>query len=313
MNCKVSILIPLYNSESFISETIQSALNQTWANIEIIIVDDGSTDNSYQIAKSYKSEKVKVYQQENSGACVARNLAFKKSSGGYIQYLDADDLLAPDKIEKQMQLFEQYGKNIITSGIWGRFYQSIKNVKWEYQTINKDYSSPINCLTDMWNGLGMMAQHAWLIPQHLIEKAGPWNERLNINQDGEFFSRVLIQASAIKYCDNVKVYYRSGNTGSVSQSNKSRIKAESLLRSYELYRENIGNHLNDFQVRKALANNFLNFMYQYFSHFQDLSLIAEKAFTELNVGKMWPVGGKHFQLVTKVIGFKNALRLTKIF
>ena len=102
-NPKVSILIPLYNSEEYIAETIDSCLNQTYDNIEIIIVDDGSTDAGLEIARQYeiKYENIKVKTQKNSGAPVARNKAFALSTGEYIQYIDADDLLHPDKIYLQ--------------------------------------------------------------------------------------------------------------------------------------------------------------------------------------------------------------------
>ena len=103
MSVLVSILIPSYNAEEWIEETIQSALSQTWPRKEIIIVDDGSTDNSLRIAKEYESNSVKVISQENSGAAVARNKALEYAQGDYIQWLDADDLLAPDKIEKQLR------------------------------------------------------------------------------------------------------------------------------------------------------------------------------------------------------------------
>lgn len=93
MSPKVSILIPCYNSERFVAETLDSCLAQTYRNIEIIVVDDGSTDNSFAIAKSFESNIIKVYRQDNSGACAARNYAFRKSSGEYIVYLDADDIL----------------------------------------------------------------------------------------------------------------------------------------------------------------------------------------------------------------------------
>ncbi|WP_289055250.1 glycosyltransferase family 2 protein [Carboxylicivirga marina] len=307
----VSILIPLYNSESYIAETIQSALNQTWPNIEIIIVDDGSTDNSYVIAKGFESTNVKVYQQQNSGACNARNYAFYLSTGEYIQYLDADDLLAPDKIEQQMQLFNQFGNSIVVSGIWGRFYESIQDVQWEEQVINKDYLSPINWLMDSWYGGGMAQTSIWLAPRHLIQNAGPWNEALKINQDGEFFSRVVMQADTIKFSANAKVYYRSGNVGSVSQSNKNRDKAASLLFSYRLYKENVKQY-HEQTIKKALGNNFLNFIYQYQSSFPDLCMDAEKEFKALNVGKIWPVGGRRFQQMAKIIGFKNALKIKNL-
>ncbi|TLX73212.1 glycosyltransferase family 2 protein [Labilibacter sediminis] len=311
-NPLISILIPLCNAEHFLKETVLSALNQTWKNIEIIIVDDGSTDTSYAIAKGFESEKVKVYQQTNKGACAARNLAFKKSTGDYIQYLDADDLLAPDKIKQQMKLFEKYGNNIICSGQWGRFYQTINDVKWEEQAINKDYPSPINWLIDCWNGRGMAQTSVWLTPRHLIDLAEPWNESLSINQDGEYFSRVLMQASEIKYCDEAKIYYRSGNVNSISQRKKSDKKVESLLYSYELYQQNCSTYINDINVKKALGNNYLNFIYQHHLEFPQLAKKAESLFFQLDIGKMWPVGGHRFKKLASIIGFKNAIRINSL-
>jgi len=307
---KVSILIPLYNAENFIADTIQSALKQTYEDIEIIIVDDGSTDNSYSIAKSFGFDKVKVYKQNNSGACAARNLAFKKSSGDYIQYLDADDLLAPDKIEQQMELFAKFGNNIVTSGIWGRFYHSTKDVQWEEQAINKDYSTPINLLTDSWNGKGMMAQHAWLIPRHIIDKAEPWNEALKINQDGEFFSRVIVNAKKIIFSPEAKVFYRSGLPDSISRS-LSKEKAASLLYSFSLYVENLNAHLNDSDVRHALMMNFLNFIYQYYELYPELSESAKKEIYKLGYDKLENTGGNAFKIIASFIGFENSLKIRK--
>lgn len=101
----VSILIPCYNAEKWLAETLESALAQTWDNIEIIVVDDGSTDKSLAVAKQFEPDGVKVISQANKGASAARNRAFQESQGDFIQYLDADDLLVPDKIELQVKLF----------------------------------------------------------------------------------------------------------------------------------------------------------------------------------------------------------------
>ena len=102
----VSILVPAYNAAPYIAETLDSALAQTWQNIEIVVVDDGSRDDTLAIAKTYESKRVKVISQENKGASTARNRALKAAQGDFIQYLDADDLLAPDKIERQLKLSE---------------------------------------------------------------------------------------------------------------------------------------------------------------------------------------------------------------
>lgn len=107
----VSILIPCYNSESFLAETLACCVNQTYPNIEVVVVDDGSSDGSLQIAKSWESrhENIHVYSQLNRGAASARNLAFKKSKGDYIMYLDADDLISLNKIEDQIKTIKQGG------------------------------------------------------------------------------------------------------------------------------------------------------------------------------------------------------------
>ena len=98
MSALVSILIPAYNSGKWIRFTIESALSQSWPNKEIIIVNDGSEDNTLQIAKQFESKIVKVITQENMGASSARNKALSLAQGDYIQWLDSDDLLTSNKI-----------------------------------------------------------------------------------------------------------------------------------------------------------------------------------------------------------------------
>src|SRR5208282_3082860 len=94
----VSILIPAYNAQEWIANTLRSAIAQTWEPKEIIVVDDGSADQTFAIARQFESDAVRVVTQRNQGAAAARNHAFALSRGEYIQWLDADDLLAPDKI-----------------------------------------------------------------------------------------------------------------------------------------------------------------------------------------------------------------------
>ena len=103
MSQLVSILIPAYNAQYWIPDTIRSALAQKWANTEVIIVDDGSRDSTLEIARRFESARVKVVAQENRGAAAARNRALSLAQGDYIQWLDADDLLAPDKISEQLK------------------------------------------------------------------------------------------------------------------------------------------------------------------------------------------------------------------
>ena len=118
----VSILIPCFNAEKYIKETVESCLEQKWKNIEIIVVDDGSTDQSIHILKSIKNKKVKIVLQENQGAIAARNSAYKHSNGKYIQYLDADDLLSKEKIGDQVMLLERDKPGLVALSNTAYFY-----------------------------------------------------------------------------------------------------------------------------------------------------------------------------------------------
>src|SRR3954464_13410106 len=98
----VSILIPAFNAEEWIADSLRSAIAQTWPNKEIVVVDDGSKDRTAAIAREFAAQGVRVITQANQGAAAARNTAFSASTGAFIQWLDADDLLGPTKIAAQM-------------------------------------------------------------------------------------------------------------------------------------------------------------------------------------------------------------------
>ncbi len=100
----VSIIIPVYNAEKHLAQAITSALAQTWLRIEVIVVNDGSSDGSLAVAKSFNRNELIIIDQPNSGASAARNAGLRKATGDWIQFLDADDFLHPDKIKTQLSL-----------------------------------------------------------------------------------------------------------------------------------------------------------------------------------------------------------------
>ena len=119
----VSILIPAYNAEKWIGYTLQSAVNQTWPVKEIIVVDDGSRDRTAEVARGFASKNVKIVSTENRGLSGAVNNAYKLCQGEYIQELDADDLLSPDKIERQLLALQEIrNRRILASSPWAPFY-----------------------------------------------------------------------------------------------------------------------------------------------------------------------------------------------
>jgi glycosyltransferase involved in cell wall biosynthesis len=111
VNPKVTVIIPTYNRAHLIKRAIKSVLNQTFQDFEIIVVDDGSTDNTEEVVKSFNDLRIKyIKHQKNLGASAARNTGIKNSKGEYIAFLDSDDEWLPEKLEKQMRYFKKIEK-----------------------------------------------------------------------------------------------------------------------------------------------------------------------------------------------------------
>ena len=255
---KVSILIPCYNSEKWVGETLDCCLRQTYPNIEIILVDDGSTDNSLAIAREYekKDKRIRVLSQSNSGACRARNLAFEQSTGDYIKYLDADDLISNDMIEIQINQLEKINDPFaIATCPWQEFWNNL-NIKFSKRCIYKNYNDPIELLTDLWTKNEMFAVTCYLVSRHLISLVGTWDERLTKNQDGDFFCRVLSKASKVLFCKSPKFYYRRGHISVSTQDRLSPIKIQSSLEARISYEKNILPIRNTPLIRRGLALNY---------------------------------------------------------
>ncbi len=100
----VSVILPVYNGEQFVARAIESVLNQTYKELELIVVDDGSSDNSLDVVQSYADSRLKVLTKENGGPASARNFGIQHCSGEYVALIDQDDLWYPKKLEKQLGL-----------------------------------------------------------------------------------------------------------------------------------------------------------------------------------------------------------------
>ncbi|MEM1394503.1 MAG: glycosyltransferase family A protein [Cyanobacteria bacterium P01_H01_bin.150] len=300
----VSILIPAYNSEEWISETIESAIAQTWNNIEIIIVDDGSKDNTFAVAKKYGSAKIKVISQPNKGASASRNRAFREAQGDFIQYLDADDLLAPDKIELQIRLAENTTSDFLIAGEWARFYQNFSEALFVPQTLWADML-PVDWLLCAWENHYMMHPAAWLVPRKLSQMAGSWNENLSLDDDGEYFGRVILASQGVKFCWGAKSYYRSGISGSLSGS-KSQKAWESAFLSLSLGTSSLLAIENSPRTRHASATVFQRFVYEVYPDALNLRQKAELKVQEFGGSSIKPSGGVMFQILSGVLNWKCA-------
>lgn len=253
----VSILMPLYNAEQWVMDTIQCCLDQTYHNWELIVVDDGSTDNSCAIVgqiKEYDS-RIKLFRQKNSGACVARNTAFKHCKGDYVMYLDADDLISPDKIENQVHALSNEGPQSIAICAWEEF-QATPSPTLSSRAIYKSYKNPIELLIEMWSDGSMLQTSCYLVPRNLITSSNGWDKNITLNDDGEFFCRIIAKASKIVFVTNSAVYYRRGHTSLSTSEVFSETKQISRLNSFISYENTILSVTDSPRIRKVLARNY---------------------------------------------------------
>jgi glycosyltransferase involved in cell wall biosynthesis len=254
----VSILIPAYNAQSWIVETIRSALGQTWPRKEIIVVDDGSTDQTLSIVQKFASQTVSVVTQENQGVCGARNKAYDLCQGDYIQWLDADDLLSPDKIAKQMEAVEKsQSKQTLFSCGWGYFRYRPSKAKFVPTSLWCDLS-PNEWLLRRWEENLHMNPATWLVSRESTDAAGRWDTRLlgGGTDDGEYFCRVMLQNDGIRFVPDARVFYRTTGSSSLSYIGRSNKKMESLLLAMHLQIGHLRS-LDDSKRSRAACVNYL--------------------------------------------------------
>lgn len=303
----VSIIIPVYNAAPYLKETVESTLNQTYPNTEIICVNDGSSDASDVILKSFES-KIKIIFQQNSGQCASSNTGIRNSSGKYIKFLDADDILDEKHIELQIKAIE--GKDdYIASCEWGRFYNDNPlSAVFTPETVWKDMDPMVWIKSAMQQRSDMMPGWLWLIPRSLLDKAGYWDERLNLNNDFDFSIRLILASKGIRFAKEAKIYYRSGIGLSLSR-NISQKSCFSCLLSNDLGTEKILEYENSAHTRRLCANRYQDWIYRIFPKNPTFIKESEKRIKELGGSDRKLEGGRTFKLIMFFVGWKLAKRI----
>jgi glycosyltransferase involved in cell wall biosynthesis len=306
----VSIIIPVYNGEQYLGAAIESALGQDWPCKEIIVVNDGSTDDSLAIMESYRP-RVTVINQPNRGACNARNRALSAATGDYIQYLDQDDLLHPEKISVQMRDLLTETEATLACGRLYTFSDDVADCRaFDFFAPLETYIAPVDWV--VWSFEGRAMQSAvWLIPRGLHERAGYWNEELksNPNDDGELFCRIVLAADKVKFNKEAKTYFREheGERGSRADN---RTKITSLYRSLELSTSYLLAAEDSHRTRHAAACTFKHFAYAHCVSAPDIARQALAEIRRLGFSKVdyEIVGGRLFRLIDRTLGTSPAIR-----
>jgi glycosyltransferase involved in cell wall biosynthesis len=302
----VSILIPAYNAENWISYTLKSAVGQTWPCKEIIVVNDGSTDGTEEVAKRFASRQLKIISTENRGLSSAVNQAYRESQGDYIQELDSDDLLAPDKIERQMNaLQEGDSKKILLSSPWGHFFYRTRRAQFVRNSLWNDLS-PVEWLLRKMSENLHMQNATWLVSRELAEAAGHWDENLQYDQDGEYYSRVLMVSDGTRFVAEAKVFYRVSSSERISYIGASDKKKASLLRSMKLHVRYLRSLEESERVRKACLIYLQTWSGQFYPDRPDMFAEIQALAAELGGRLEEPHLHRKYAWITPVLGSKAA-------
>jgi hypothetical protein len=299
--------MPCYNAELYVAAALDSALAQTWRPIEIIAVNDGSTDRTGEILEQYRDRGVKVIHQVNRGQCAAANRALAEATGGLIKFFDADDIMGLDMIERQVARLGER-RNAIAMGEWARFYDDPSEAQFLPLPMYRN-AKPVEWLATEWsNGEPMMQCALWLIPMELFKQAGGWDERLSLINDFEFFARVLLSAKDVLYTPGARLYYRSGLPGSLSSA-RSRKAAESACLSLLLGTGHLLEAENTPRTRRACANVLQTFIYGFYPQFPDLRSRINQRIAELGGSDLEPSGPSGFHKLRRLTGWRTARRV----
>jgi glycosyltransferase involved in cell wall biosynthesis len=191
----VSVIIPTYNRSAFLREAIESVISQTYRPIECIIVDDGSNDNTKEVVAKIQNSNissftVKYIFQQNAGSQVARNTGTAASTGEFIQYLDSDDLLYPEKIEKQV-LYLTVNKEV--DGVFGDWEMGTPGKKDFVEAWDSD-DMILQLLTER-----IIVNFSFLMKKGIIDKIGDWDVNIKRNQEIDFQVRGLLEGAKFKH------------------------------------------------------------------------------------------------------------------
>ncbi len=226
MSPKISVIIPAYNSEKFIKRTIQSVLNQTYKDFEVIIVDDGSTDNTKEVVEEFqkKDSRIKYLWQENSGAPARpKNKGIKESKGKYIAFLDHDDEWLPEKLEKQLVLFEkQKNSKLRFVSSWGLIFNAKENQTYEHKIKKRG-----NVFQELLANNFILSCSSIFLKKEIFESVGFFDENLKFSDDWEMWIRIAQKYEFDFINEALFKYYWHG------ENVMNKLKGEEKLKEYK--------------------------------------------------------------------------------
>lgn len=272
----ISIIVPIYNSEKYIKRCIDSIINQSYRNIEIILIDDGSTDNSRNICEKYSNidSRIKVISKKNGGVSSARNEGITNAKGEYIMFVDADDWIEKEAIETLYNALKEHNVDIVRGNFFcnndkGNFKIEKQNKYKNIKIQENDKSLKVDIINDLL--LGKIKAYVWLLlikKDLLINKKILFNTNISFMEDLIFYIRLFSDDNVSFYILDQDIYcYYSNNNSATKSQNKILENIENVLNVNKIIREILYNTkmFNKETDSKMCTANFNIIMNYYFS------------------------------------------------
>jgi glycosyltransferase involved in cell wall biosynthesis len=305
----VSVIIPVYNAEKFLQESLTSVINQSYKNVEIICINDCSTDSSGLILERFqRSNFLIINHTENRGQSSSVNEGLTRAHGKYIKIFDADDVMNPEHIEAQV-LRAEGREDILVSSAWGRFFDNNPvSAIFKPESVWRDMEAIDWMKAALSQKYDHMPGWLWLIPKKVIEKAGGYNTELSLNNDFEFSMRLLQHVDEVRFAGNAKLYYRSSVQNSLSSS-KSKTAFSAALKSTDMGCAYLLEHENSSSTQRMCANRYQEWAFRAYPDFPEVVKYCEDRIKSFGGSDRKMDGGKMFVLFQFLLGWKKAVRL----
>ena len=332
-NEKISIIVPIYNGEEYLSECVKSILNQTYKNIEVILINDGSTDKTLQICNEYKKQdnRIVVIDIKNGGVGNARNIGIDAATGTYISFVDGDDILLPTFIEKLYQKMIEMDVDVVRCNYIKKNYNTGTEVKGRlYDLENKRISlKGFNKLINHFCTLNEnIPCYVWLL---LIKKNNivKFNKTIRYMEDTEFTIRLLSHINSIYFLDEHLYIYRYNNKSASNNPSKVKNNIETIIRAgikikNDLKVLKIGDNRLDKSINSylittivsklKLINNYSNSidLFDFLKNNQDLdnmlNNLNKKEISKKIIPEYISLKHKHYRALVRITKLKKALK-----
>jgi len=228
---KYSVVIAVYNKEKYIQKTLQSVLDQTYSDFEVIIVNDGSTDNSEAVIKSFNDPRISYYSQKNKGAGAARNAAIKRASSPWVALLDADDIWLPYYLEEQYKLLVKYPEQMV----FATNSSVLKNNRKRKRTYSFDCGIENDCVVNYFEASyldSVLHSSTTIIHRNIFNKVGFYNPDIKSGQDTDLYVRVGLEYDIV-FTKKICAYYNINESSLFESARKISEKANFI--AYEKY------------------------------------------------------------------------------